>query len=319
MGLNKKEIIFSNIHSFLCAARHLSFTRAAEELFLTQSAVSHRLRKLEDILGLKLFQRLPRKVALTEEGEQLFSLLEPMVRQLDSEISHILNRSVEGILNIAATPSLTQNWLLPRLPDFNKQHPQIMINLKTRSDIVDFRTELIDIAIYYGDGHYPGLRVNWLMDEYLFPVCSPTYADTHKLWKAVPRISDCLLLHDSMPWPKAQYFSEWEIWANNVGLKDINFENSYWFNRSDLAALSARNGLGLSMGRYCVIEKMLINKELVDPFGLHCRSPHSYFIACSHEKYNTPRIMIFRHWLEEQAKSNPPYSLNKRSVRLFLA
>ena len=300
MDINRTDTIFANILCFVCAARHLSFTKAAEELFLTQSAISHRIRKLEARLGVKLFQRLTRKVILTEDGHQLFCVLEPMVRTIGFEIGNILSREVGGVLNIATVPSFGQCWLLPRLPDFRKKHPNIKINLRTRNDLVDFYTEAIDIAIYYGDGHYPGLKVTKLMDEELFPVCSPEYAEKHDLWQNISRLSECLLLHDAMAWPKAQYFSEWEVWVNHVGLNDIDYENSYSFDRADLAALSAMNGLGLAMGRSCLIHRRIESQELVDPFGLHYPSPHAYFIVCAHEKFKAPRIIAFRNWIIDQ-------------------
>ncbi len=300
--MNRHQIatVFSNIPCFLYSARHLSFTKAAEELFLTQSAISHRIRNLEECLGVKLFQRLTRKVILTEEGQQLFSLLEPMVRTIDFEINNILTREVAGILNITTVPSFGQCWLLPRLSAFQKKHPNIKINLKTRNNLVDFRTEAIDIAIYYGDGQYPGLKVEKLKDEELFPVCSPEYAEKHNLRQDISRISECLLLHDAMPWPKAQYFSEWEMWVNQAGLRDIDYENSYSFDRADLAYLFAMDEMGLAMGRSCLISERIASKALVDPFGIHYPAQRSYFLVCANEKLNAPRIAAFRNWIFDQ-------------------
>jgi LysR family transcriptional regulator, D-serine deaminase activator len=300
--MNRHQIntIFSNILCFLYAARHQSFTKAAEQLFLTQSAVSHRIRNLEECLGIKLFQRLTRKVALTEDGHQLFDLLEPMVGTIDFEISNILNREVGGTLNIATVPSFGICWLLPRLLNFQNKHPNIKINLRTRNDLIDFRTDAIDIAIYYGDGQYPGLKVTKLIDEQLFPVCSPEYAEKYNLWQDISRLPECLLLHDAMPWPKAQYFSEWEMWANHAGVKDLDYENSHSFDRADLAFLFAMNGAGLAMGRRCLVTRRIESRELVDPFGIHYHAQRAYYLACSHEKYKAPRIAAFRNWIMDQ-------------------
>lgn len=309
MNIERTDTIYANILCFICAGRHLSFTKAADELFLTQSAVSHRIRKLEEHLGVKLFQRLTRKINLTEDGKQLFSVLEPMARTIDQEIDNILNREVGGILNIATPPSFMRCWLLPRLPDFRKKHPNIKINVRTRNGLTDFYTEAIDIVIYYGDGNYPGLNVTKLMDEELFPVCSPEYADTHGLWKKPSRLSECLLLHDAMAWPKCQYFSEWEVWANHAGLGDINYSNSYSFDCGDLAALAAMDGLGLALGRHCLINRRIERRELVAPFGLRCASQQAYYMVCVNEKFDAPRIKAFRNWLIEQASTKDSNSL----------
>ena len=301
MDLNKSAPVFANIHCFLCVAKHSSFTEAAKELCLTQSAISYRIRKLEKDLGLKLFQRFTRKLLLTQEGERLLAIIEPSVKAIDSELHSILDQKVGGALNITVTPSFANCWFIPRLYGFWKKHPNIQINLRTRTSLVDFGTEAVDIAIYYGIGHHPGLQVTPFMKEEIFPVCSPHYADEHKLRQKPKQLKNCRFLHDAMQNIGTHDYSEWETWLEAAGIQGLNLKNSYTFDRSDLAVSSAIEGLGVAIGRHCLIQRNLSTGELVAPFDIRCSSLSDYYIICSKEKYHTPRLKVFMNWLMDQA------------------
>lgn len=290
----------SSLYCFASAAKHLSFTLAADELHISQSAVSHRIRKLEGELGFKLFQRLTRRLTLTEEGRHLFSVLRSALVDIDNEINNIRSKELDGTLNITAPPSFMGCWLVPRLPLFRAERPGVQITIKTRLDLVDFRTEAIDIAIYYGDGIYPGLSVTPLMQEKLIPVCTRDYADTHDLWDTPENLRNCLLLHDGTAWPKAQFFSEWEEWAEHAEVPGLNFDNSYTFDRSDLAVNAAIGGTGVAIGRKMLVQRRIDSGELVSPFDITCTSRQSYFIVSTREQQDTSRVTAFREWLMEQ-------------------
>lgn len=292
----------SSLYCFASAAKHLSFTEAADELHITQSAVSHRIRKLEGELGFKLFQRFTRRLALTEDGRRLFMVLRSALVDIDNEISNIRSQELDGTLNITAPPSFMGCWLLPRLPLFHAECPSVQITIKTRLDLVDFRTEAIDIAIYYGDGIYPGLSVTPLMQEMLTPVCTKEYADAHNLWDNPEGLRNCLLLHDGTAWPKAQYFSEWEEWATHAGVTGLNFDNSYTFDRSDLAVNAAIGGTGVAIGRKMLVQRRMDSGELVAPFGITCTSCQSYYIATTRDQQETSRVAAFREWLIRQVE-----------------
>lgn len=290
----------SSLYCFACASKHASFTLAAEELHITQSAVSHRIRKLEEELGFKLFQRFTRKLVLTEEGVRLSAVLKSALSDIDTEIRNIRNQELDGSLNITAPPTFLGCWLLPRLALFRKKYPGIQINIQTRLDLVDFRTEAIDVAIYYGDGIYPGLSVTPLMQEILVPVCTKEYADEHDLWNNPQGVKDCLLLHDGTAWPKAQYFSEWEEWAIEAGVPDLNFEYSYTFDRSDLAVNAACCGTGLAIGRLRLVQRKLDSGDLIIPIDITCCSKQRYYLATSKDNKHSSRIAAFKEWLMVQ-------------------
>lgn len=286
---------------FVSAGRHLSFTRAAEELFVTQGAVSQNIRKLEAELGFSLFHRFTRRIALTEEGELLLSTLQKSLVEITDQIRSIKSQELDGSLNISSTPSLAGKWLSPRLKNFSERYPGISIHVRGRNDLVEFETESVDIALYYGGGIHPDLDVTFLMDEQLFPVCSKEYADKFSLWQNPEFLKHCHLLHDSQPWPNAQYYSEWKFWLENMGLMDVTFKSGYSFDLSETAVAAASQGLGVAIGRSRLAQLDIDSGRLVAPIGTGIPSEQAYYIVSMHEKVSTPRIAAFRNWLLEEA------------------
>ncbi len=292
--------ILGDLHCFICVGKHLSFRKAAEELHITPSAVSYRIKQLEKQVGVALFHRFSRRIAFTSEGKSLYATLSPPLNEIKEGIRHICTQEMTGNLVLSCTPSFAANWLVPRLGGFAAACPGIDIHLRCRSDLVDFETENVDIAIYYGEGHHPELRVAALMPEYLTPVCSPAYADKYGLWESVAGLNDCVLLHDSSPWPNAQYFSEWSIWADWAGFPDLRTQRGCSFDRSELAADCARQGLGTAIGRIRLVGDLLKEGSLVAPFMPLCPSPHGYYLVCTHERAENPRLLYFFRWIEQE-------------------
>jgi len=159
----------NGLRAFECAARHMSFTRAAEELNVTQTAISHQIRRLEDELGVRLFMRSKDGLTLTDEGNAYF----PGVRSAFLELRHSTERLQEvnnqSVLTISTLVSVASKWLLPRLPSFREAHPEIDVRISALTRLVDFRKVGIDAAIRYGKGEWPGLRADWLMSDEIFP------------------------------------------------------------------------------------------------------------------------------------------------------
>ena len=189
---------FANLHTFLVAARHLSFARAAQELCLTASAVSHRISRLETALSMKLFQRLTRQVSLTDEGERIFEILQSAMGELSEALEQSSQAEIAGSIALYARPSVAQCWLVPRLADFIERYPLVSLDLRVGNDNVDFRTRKIDLALYYANGEFPGLASQRLMRERMAPVCSPEYAQRHRLQENPQNLSNCTTLHDSL-------------------------------------------------------------------------------------------------------------------------
>lgn len=293
----------NSLHTFFCVGRHMSFTKAAEEMCLTPGAVSHRIRGLEEALGFALFHRFTRRIDFTPQGAMLFSVLDDSLGAITTQIRNINNQTLNGELFVTCPPSFAGVWLMDRLHDFRRRYPGIGMHLQTRNDLVDFERESVDLAIYYGPGSHPGLHVTPLMEESMSPVCSPAYADAHGLWGDTRKLRDCTFLHDSMPIPGAASHAEWRSWADAAGVRDLPFERCCSFDRWELVIRGAIQGMGVAIGRSILIRDALLSGELVQPFPLRALSAYAYFAVVRQEDVATPRISAFRNWLLEQARA----------------
>lgn len=290
--------VLSGLHCFLIAADQMSFTRAAEILCLTQSAVSHKIKTLEQNLGVQLFIRQPRKLVLTEEGKRLKAVVAHNFGDIAHEIRDLKTVELSGDFNVAVPPTFAQTWLLPRLKNFIGQYPALRFHLRTRNELVDFQTETFDCAIYFGHGKYPGLHTEKLMDESMLPVCSHEYALDHDLYGNPEKLNACLLLHDAAPWARAGQNDEWQYWAQRHGV--MLPEAGCTFDRADLALQAAEQGMGVAMGRQSFVAHQLDNKRLVAPFAMTVQSPLSYYIVCRREMALSPRFEAFMNWLRSE-------------------
>jgi LysR family D-serine deaminase transcriptional activator len=294
---------FANLHTFLVVARYMSFLCAAEELCLTASAVSHRIRRLESALEMRLFQRLTRKISLTPEGERLFKVLQRTMSEVAAALEPATAATIEGRLTVYARPSIARCWLVPQLAEFSTIYPGLSIDLRVGNERLDFRTQNIDLAIDYANGEFPGLVSHRLMDERMAPVCSREYAERHQLFENPQNIVTCTLLHDSLAWNHTSYNAEWSLWASqnrpNIELPDRGFS----FDQSDLCVISALHNVGIAMGRQRLVQKRIDDGELVLPFGeFSQRCPYSYYLVHPQMAETPPRTSVFVAWLNEKAK-----------------
>lgn len=293
---------FANLHTFLVAARHLSFTHAAAELCLTASAVSHRISRLESALSVRLFQRLTRRVCLTVEGERIFDILQNAMGELSEALQQPSQSEIAGTITLYARPSLAQCWLVPKLADFASRHPQVSLDLRVGNDNVDFRTRNIDLALYYANGEFPGLISHKLMEEKMAPVCSPEYARRHGLLDQPENLKNCTLLHDSLAWNNAACDAEWNLWARQNGMEAMLPPRSFTFDRSDLCVIAAINHSGIAIGRQRLVEKCMDRGELILPFGEFTRTGHyDYYLVHPPLKQIPKRLQVFMDWLRECA------------------
>ncbi|ATZ62845.1 DNA-binding transcriptional regulator DsdC [Acinetobacter bereziniae] len=295
----------SKLYTFEVAARHESFALAAEELFLTPSAVSHQINQLEKELEIKLFLRLHRKVKLTPEGTRILDALQYSLDVLNSEINALKNQSLVGALTLYARPSIAQCWLLPHLADFIQRYPHIQLSILTGNENVNFQRTGIDLALYFD--HQPSTQLNYqyLMDESIIPVCSPEYAEKIKLNNNLEKLKDCTLLHDCQAWSNGTGTEEWNSWAQHFRVP-IEHLAQLSFDRSDLTLTAAKNHLGVAMGRKKLIENDLKNGALIMPFQnmeLKCEQ-HYYLVSLKNNVL--PKVKVFSDWLLELVKKNQP-------------
>lgn len=292
----------ANLHTFLVAARHLSFTRAADELCLTASAVSHRMARLEDELKLKLFHRLARKVELTDDGERIFQAMQLTMDTLSEAVQERAHAQLQGQLCLYARPSIAQCWLVPRLGDFMARYPGIQLDVRVGNEPVDYRTRRIDLALCYSNGEHPGLRSRRLMPERIAPVCSPDYARAHDLTGHPARLSHCTVLHDVAAWDNIAFDTEWRLWLQAAGQNLELPERFMTFDRSDLSTLAAINQAGVAMGREQLVRKRVQDGELVLPFGgFQGVMNYGYYLVHPAHEAMPKRLQVLIDWLIEQA------------------
>ena len=295
----------SKLITFEVAARHESFALAAEELFLTPSAVSHQINLLEKELNIKLFLRLHRKVELTNEGKRVFLALQFSLDYLNTEIKAIQNQALAGSLTIYARPSIAQCWLVPKLSSFTECYPFIQLSILTGNENVNFQRTGIDLAIYFDNQPSFQLDYQYLMDEHIIPVCSPEYAAKFNLMGNLDNLMHCTLLHDCQGWSNGTGTDEWNSWAIHFNAH-IDSSVGISFDRSDLALIAAKNHLGITMGRKRLVEKEIARGELVLPFPeMYLRCDQHYYVASLKDR-KWPKIDAFIDWLkaavnEEQA------------------
>lgn len=293
----------SKLYTFEVAARHESFALAAEELFLTPSAVSHQINVLEKELNIKLFLRLHRKVQLTPEGNRLFWALQSSLDHLNTEIKAIQNQALAGSLTIYARPSIAQCWLVPKLSDFIQRYPFIQLSILTGNENVNFQRTGVDLAFYFDNQPSFQLNYQYLMDEYIIPVCSPEYAEKFNLMNTVENLKHCTLLHDCQAWSNGTGTDEWNSWAAHFNV-DLDTSLGISFDRSDLALIAAKNNLGITMGRKRLVQKDIENGELVMPFQeMYLRCDQHYYIASLKDR-QWPKIDAFIEWLTVQSKDS---------------
>jgi LysR family D-serine deaminase transcriptional activator len=293
----------SKLYTFEVAARHESFALAAEELFLTPSAVSHQINVLEKELNIKLFLRLHRKVQLTPEGNRVFWALQSSLDHLNTEIKAIQNQALAGSLTIYARPSIAQCWLVPKLSDFIQRYPFIQLSILTGNENVNFQRTGVDLALYFDNQPSFQLNYQYLMDEYIIPVCSPEYAEKFTLMNTVENLKHCTLLHDCQAWSNGTGTDEWNSWAAHFNV-DLDTSLGISFDRSDLALIAAKNNLGITMGRKRLVQKDIENGELVMPFQeMYLRCDQHYYIASLKDR-QWPKIDAFIEWLTVQSKDS---------------
>jgi LysR family transcriptional regulator of beta-lactamase len=274
----------NNLRAFEAAARHLSFTNAAIELRVTPAALSQQVKALEDRLGFPLFSRLPRGLALTDEGRAML----PVLSRSFDEIALLLERlagSTEAVLSVGVVGTFAVAWLLPRLDSFRAAHPEIDVRVSTNNNRVDIAEEGLDFAIRFGDGAWHGTEAERLVDAPVTPLCAPEIAG--RLSRPEDLLSETLL--------RSYRVDDWTIWFAAAGLKAPVLRGPM-FDSSRLMADAAIQGAGVALAPYSLFTSELGDGRLVRPFAI-AADIGAYWLARLKSKPLSPEMAAFRDWL----------------------
>ncbi|HIF9493617.1 TPA: transcriptional regulator GcvA [Photobacterium damselae] len=286
----------NSLKVFEAAARHLSFTRAAEELFVTQAAVSHQIKALEEFLGLKLFRRRNRSLLLTEEGQSYFLDIKDIFSSIADATDKVLERGAKGALTISLPPSFAIQWLVPRLIDFNEQHPDIDVRIKAVDLDEGSLTDDVDVAIYYGRGNWSGLRADKLYQEFMMPLCSPMVLTGPKPLRTLDDLKNHALLHDTSR-------KEWKNYVRQYDIKGVNVNQGPIFSHSTMVLQAAAHGQGIALGNNVLAQPELEAGRLVCPFDEVLMSKNAFYLVCQEKQADSGRIQAFRDWVLAKARS----------------
>lgn len=291
----------SALRAFEAAARHLSFTRAAEELCVTQAAVSHQVRSLEEELGMSLFNRLPRRVSLTEEGRILSESTTAAFERIASGVEALSHAQTTGAVNVSVSPSIAVKWLLPRLDRFREQHDGIDVRISANDRLIDPVREGVDLCIRYGSGRYNGLETTLLMKDEVYPVCSPTLLEgAHKL-DSPADLSHFVLLQDEMM-ADDENRPDWQKWFESAGAADMEHDEQVSFSHAVMMIDAALAGQGVALGRSTLVADDIAAGRLIRPLDASFESAFAYWICVPKGTVLGPKITAFRDWLVEEAK-----------------
>jgi LysR family glycine cleavage system transcriptional activator len=289
---------------FWAAARHRSFVKAAGELHVTPSAVSLQIRQLEDELGLKLFERTSRGLALTGVGSRILPDVAAAFERL-RETFAALNESAGGgtTLTVSAAPSFAAKWLLPRLSRFIAGNPDIEVSLKATVELADFGRGEADIGIRYGRGDYPDLVTELLMQERVFPVCNPQL-----LGGGAPRateeiLSAVTLLHDDSA-DQNEALPGWKMWLRAAGIETVDWRKGPHFNQTALAIEAAAEGLGVALAPAALVGGDLDSGRLMRLDSAELSEPFAYYLVCPPNRSDHPAVRAFRAWLFTELGQN---------------
>jgi LysR family glycine cleavage system transcriptional activator len=288
----------TDLLAFEAAARHASISRAAEELHLTQSAVSRQIRQLEVQLGMALFHRVRQRVVLTDAGRIYAADVRVVLQQLSGVTQKTMAWSDGGgLLNLAVLPTLGTRWLIPRLVDFSARYPDVTVNIAARSEPFDFAQVPLDAAIHFGAPHWAGAVCEYLMHEQVVPLCSPGYQQLHGIKQVKDLASVVLLQQTTRP-------AQWADWFEQVGVDSAHALRGPHFEQFAMIAQAAVSGLGAALLPRFLVETEITSGTLVELFPQALTSTDAYYLVYPEPRAQAPLVRAFRDWILEQCQQN---------------
>ncbi len=281
------------LRAFESAAKHLSFRLAAAELHVTPGAISQQIKKLEDELGLLLFERRAGGLVLTEAGIDYLNPVRRAFQTIAEATARLKPTRRPDTLTVSVLPSFAIKWLVPRLGRFRERAPDIDVRVSSTNRLVDFRSEDVDIGVRHGLGRWPGVRSWRLADEVLVPVASPALL-ARKPVAGVQDLAGHVLLHDGLR-------RDWPIWMTTLGLTGIDPDRGPSFSDDGLLIQAAIDGQGIALARGVMLDRDLAEGRLVRVLDVDLPSDFAYYIIVPERKVDLPNVVLFRDWMLEEA------------------
>jgi LysR family glycine cleavage system transcriptional activator len=296
------------LRSFDAAARHESFTRAAEELCVTQGAVSHQVKALEAELTVKLFNRERQRLVITEAGREYLAVVRDAFDRIALGTERLVQRQNSGMLTVSTSPDFAAKWLVNRLGRFADAHPEIDLRIAAQMHHVDFAREDVDLAVRHGEGNWSGLTALNLCPEELFAICSPRLLGDCRGMRQPSDILNFPLLH-------LDNRNDWSKWFETVGLTDPPISHGPVFNHVSMLIDAVIEGQGVALARTTLAAWDLLNGRLVRPLPLTLPLSKTYWVVCPTATSLLPKIVTFRDWLLTEAADDLRRLKTLRSVQ----
>lgn len=287
------------VRAFEAAARYEGFSKAAAELHVTPTAVSQQVKVLEKHLGVQLFLRLPRGLELTREGKAYFPELTEGLDRITRASSLVQRDRLSGTVTLAVLPSMAANWLIPRLADFAQRLPDVRLRLYTSTDLSAFAAENADIAIRYFDGAMPGMHVEFLTAEEVYPVCSPKLLNQGQPLHTLRDLRNFRLLHDVDGFRRQPWIG-WPTWLAHIDEVELMERPGFVFADSLSLIHAALNGLGVALGRSGLLGDLLSSGDLVRPMRMSRTAEYRYYIVTPEDRANEPTLRAVCQWLKDR-------------------
>lgn len=279
----------NSLKAFECSARHLSFTKAAEELFVTQAAVSHQIKLLEDFLGTELFKRKNRALELTEIGQAYFIDVAKILRKLSEATDKIVAQKNDKHLTISVPQTFGMQWLVPHLSEFNRRYPDIEVRLKGVDQDEGALSKDVDIAIYYGRGYWDNLYVEKLVDEKLLILASPKLLENSSV-KNAEDLKKHTLIH-------IHTRDNWQNMMNNLQLEGMDIQHGPLFSHTFMALQAAVHGQGIVLANKILAQQEIDNGNLCVVLPSNLSDPKSFYVVNHLDQTTNERIVAFRDWI----------------------
>lgn len=295
--------VHARLKVFLAAAGHRSFTQAGEELHITTGAVSQQIKLLETWLGFKLFRRLARQVELTDEGQRLLAGVDPAYAAVDLAVGRLRGGTLSGVVRLRSLPSFLAIWLVPRMPKLMQRYPAIELQVEAEDSIRSLRDGEFDLAIDLNDGTYPGFQSTALVEEEIFPVCSPALLRDRPPLDSPERLEHYPVLHDMTAWRGSEPYAEWERYLKAIDAPHVDVRRGYMFNRNQITIQAAIAGMGVAIARRTLITDELASGQLIAPFAQSVPTGKRYCLVYPSGALDDQRVAAVHEWIVAEARA----------------